>query len=40
MLVEYQPSTPSRRALMPGATTVFIQVWPVLKSLPITGSFF
>ena len=34
MLVEYQPSMPSRRALKPGARMVFISVWPVLKSLP------
>src|SRR5690606_41046245 len=26
MLVEYQPASPSMRALMPGASTVFIQV--------------
>jgi hypothetical protein len=38
MLVEYQPSTPSRRALKPGARIVFISVWPVLKSLPLTGT--
>ena len=37
MLVEYQPSTPSRRALKPGARIVFISVWPVLKSLPVIG---
>ena len=34
MLVEYQPRRPSMRALRPGAMTVFISVWPVLKSLP------
>ena len=37
MLVEYQPSTPNSRALSPGAMTVFIHVWPVLKSLPEIG---
>src|SRR5260370_21946519 len=34
ILVEYQPSSPSMRALNAGASTVFIMVWPVLKSLP------
>ena len=37
MLVEYQPSSPSSRALKPGARIVFIRVWPVLKSLPEIG---
>ena len=36
--VKYQPSRPSWRALKPGARIVFINVWPVLKSLPQTGS--
>ncbi len=40
MFVEYQPSTPSRRALKPGARIVFISVWPVLKSLPPIGTLF
>ena len=34
MLVEYQPATPSIRALNIGESTVFTIVWPVLKSLP------
>ncbi len=34
MLVEYQPATPSIRALNIGESTVFSIVWPVLKSLP------
>ncbi len=38
--MEYQPSTPSMRALKAGASTVFIRVWPVLKSLPATGTSF
>ena len=38
MFVEYQPASPSMRALMPGAMTVFSQVWPVLKSLPEIGT--
>ena len=38
MLVEYQPARPSIRALNAGASTVFIIVWPVLKSLPPIGS--
>ncbi len=37
MLVENQPSSPSSRALKPGARIVFIRVWPVLKSLPLIG---
>ncbi len=37
MLVEYQPLTPSMRALSIGASTVFSSVWPVLKSLPQIG---
>ena len=40
MLVEYQPDTPSRRALKAGARTVFMKVWPVLKSLPQMGAAF
>ena len=40
MLVEYQPLSPSMRALKPGASTVFISVWPVLKSLPQMGASF
>src|SRR3954462_1693914 len=38
MLVEYQPARPSILALSPGAITVFIHVWPVLKSLPDIGT--
>jgi hypothetical protein len=38
MLVEYHPLSPSRRALNAGASTVFIKVWPVLKSLPQMGT--
>src|ERR671927_526629 len=38
MFVEYQPARPSMRALSPGAMTVFIHVWPVLKSLPEIGT--
>src|SRR5207244_4380941 len=38
MFVEYQPASPSMRALNAGASTVFIIVWPVLKSLPPIGS--
>ncbi len=38
MLVENQPETPSIRALKAGARTVFIMVWPVLKSLPQMGA--
>ncbi len=38
MFVEYQPRIPSIRALKPGARMVFIRVWPVLKSLPVTGT--
>src|SRR5713101_8626335 len=34
MFVENQPSSPSMRALKPGARMVFISVWPVLKSFP------
>ena len=40
MLVENQPLTPSMRALKAGARTVFIKVWPVLKSLPQMGAAF
>ena len=39
MLVEYQPLTPSSRALRPGAMIVFISVWPVFRSLPAIGDF-
>src|SRR6187551_2550737 len=38
MLVENQPRMPSMRAFMPGARIVFINVWPVLKSLPLIGT--
>src|SRR4051794_24881787 len=38
MFVENQPRTPSMRALSAGATTVFINVWPVLKSFPAMGT--
>src|SRR3954469_23789280 len=38
MLVEYHPETPRRRALNAGARTVFMKVWPVLKSLPQMGA--
>ncbi len=38
MFVEYQPFSPSMRALMPGAMTVLSQVCPVLKSLPEIGT--
>ena len=38
MLVENQPSIPSSRALNPGARMVFINVCPVLKSLPQIGT--
>src|SRR4051794_41774167 len=38
MLVENHPDRPSMRALRPGATTVFIHVCPVLKSLPAMGT--
>ena len=34
---ENQPRMPSIRAFRPGAMIVFINVWPVLKSLPHTG---
>src|SRR5258707_3564596 len=34
IFVEYHPSSPSIRALNAGASTVFIMVCPVLKSLP------
>ena len=34
MFVENQPSSPSIRALNPGARIVFMSVWPVLKSFP------
>ena len=38
MFVEYQPASPSMRALSPGAMTVFIHVCPVLKSFPMIGT--
>src|SRR5207247_2658645 len=38
IFVEYQPASPSMRALKAGASTVFIIVWPVLKSLPPIGA--
>jgi hypothetical protein len=38
MLVEYQPATPSIRALNMGESTVFTIVWPVLKSFPPIGT--
>src|SRR2546430_11022563 len=38
MLVEYHPDRPSMRALNAGASTLFIIVWPVLKSLPPIGT--
>src|ERR1700746_2818348 len=38
MLVEYQPSRPSMRALKAGARTVLIRVWPVLQFLPHTAT--
>ena len=38
MFVEYQPATPSMRALNAGASTVLISVCPVLKSLPQIGA--
>ena len=37
-LVEYQPSTRRARARRPGASTVLSSVWPVLPSLPATGT--
>jgi hypothetical protein len=40
MLVEYQPLTPSRRALRPGAMIVLISVCPVFMSLPASGDLF
>jgi len=36
--VEYQPESPRSRLFNPGARTVFIRVWPVLKSLPEIGT--
>src|ERR1041384_6367422 len=39
MLVENQPRKPSKRAFKPGARIVFINVCPVLKSLPAIGVF-
>ena len=38
MFVENHPFTPSSRALKAGASTVFMSVWPVLKSLPQIGA--
>jgi len=40
MLVENQPLTPIKRALRAGARMVFMNVWPVLKSLPQMGAEF
>src|SRR5438874_5746319 len=37
-VVEYQPCSPSMRALNPGARMVFTSVCPVLKSLPQIGA--
>ena len=37
MLVENHPDIPSIRAFSPGAISVFMKVWPVLKSLPQMG---
>ena len=39
MLVENQPFSPSMRDFSPGAISVFMNVWPLLKSLPQTGTF-
>ncbi len=39
MFVEYQPLTPSSRALSPGAMIVLMSVWPVFMSLPAIGDF-
>ena len=36
--MENQPVMPSMRALRPGAISVFMNVWPVLKSLPQIGT--
>src|ERR1043166_6557898 len=38
MLVENQPARPSMRDFRPGAIRVFMNVWPVLKSLPELGT--
>ena len=38
MLVENHPATPNMRDFRPGATSVFMNVWPVLKSLPAMGT--
>src|SRR5256885_12431375 len=38
MFVEYHPERPNIRALNAGASTLFIIVWPVLKSLPPIGT--
>ena len=38
MFVENQPFTPSMRDFKPGAISVFMNVWPVLKSLPQIGT--
>ena len=37
MFVENQPVKPSMRDFKPGAISVFMNVWPVLKSLPADG---
>ena len=39
MFVENQPVMPSMRAFKPGAISVFMNVCPVLKSLPQIGRF-
>src|SRR5215467_140222 len=39
IFVENQPFSPNRRDFNPGAISVFINVWPLLKSLPPTGTF-
>ena len=35
--MENHPDIPSIRAFSPGAMSVFMKVWPVLKSLPQIG---
>ena len=39
ILVENQPFSPSMRDFSPGAISVFMNVWPLLKSLPQIGRF-
>jgi hypothetical protein len=39
MFVLNQPSTCRARERRPGAMTVFMNVWPVLPSLPAIGTF-